>query len=119
MIQIVRSDAIHMLRVGPGGSPAPGVEPRRGKASNDRPEQPMLLSEERDVAPPRGRVRLRGERRPVAPDAREFESGIARPASAQDVLPVRRVQPDLHDVVAARARAPPRRAPRWAPDGST
>src|SRR2546430_2799994 len=118
MIQIVRSDAIHMLRVGPGGSPAPGVEPRRGKASNDRPEQPMLLSEERDVAPPRGRVRLRGERRPVAPDAREFEPGIARQAAAHDVLPVRRVQHDLPDVVAALARAPQRLARREAADGS-
>src|SRR2546425_1715108 len=118
MIQIVRSDAIDMLRVCPAGPPAPGVEPRRRKASNDRPEQPMLLSEECDVAPPRGRLRLRGERGPVAPGAREFEPGIARQAAAHDVLPVGRVQHDLPDVVAALARAPQRFARLEAADGS-
>src|SRR6266480_4658152 len=118
MIQIMGGDAIHMLRVGPGGSPAPGVEACRRKASDDRPEQPMLLPEERDVAPPRGPVGFRGERGPVAPGAREFESGIARQPAAHDVLPVSRVQHDLPDVVAASAWAPQRLSRREAADGA-
>src|SRR2546428_1772190 len=118
MIQIRGGDAIHMRGVGPAGSPTWGVEPRRGKARDDRPEQPMLLPEECDVVPPRGPVGCRGERRPVAPGAREFESGIARQPAAHDVLPVSRVQQDLPDVVAAPARAPQRLARGEAADGS-
>src|SRR2546429_6100127 len=117
VIQVVRGDAVHVLRIGPGGPPSPGAEPCRREARDDGPEQPVLLLEERDVAPPRGGVGLRRERWPVAPGAREFELGVAHQSAAHDVLPIGRVQHDLPDVVAAAARAPQRLPRREAADG--
>src|SRR6266850_1523837 len=118
VIEIVRGDAVHVLRVGPGGPPPLDVQPCHREAGDDRPEQPVLLLQQADVAPPRGRVGLGRERRPVAPGAREFESGIARQAAAHDVLPVGCVQHDFPDVVAS-ARWPPQRLARQeSPDRS-
>src|SRR3989442_1682172 len=74
----------------------------------------VLLAEQPAVPPPRRGVRWRRKPRPVAPRAGERQLAVARQPSPHDVLPVRRVQHDLPDVVASppAARPPQRRAVR-------
>src|SRR5207247_7062245 len=84
VIQIVRGDAVDVLRVGPARPPAARADARRGQAGDDVPQQPVLLLEQRHVASPGARVGHRRQGGPVAARAWERERCVVRQPSTQD-----------------------------------